>query len=196
MMLNMPYPSHLSASAILSTSRALLEQSGPDGLAMRALARELGVSAPSLYFHVESRQDLLHQLIKLGLEELGGALRPAAAAPGSPRQRATALADAYTGFARANPQLFTLIFGPCGDELVDASAGDAASAPVLKFAASLVGPERALFLAQALWSLVHGYTVLSLARQFRQNPDPEAGFAYALDLLLAGATIAASPVPA
>jgi AcrR family transcriptional regulator len=192
----MPYPSQVNPNAILVTSRELLEAHGQDGLTMRALARGLGVSAPSLYFHVESRQDLLHQLIKLGLEELGTALRLAAAVPGSPQQRATGLADAYTGFARANPQLFTLIFGPCADDLVDASAGDAASVPVLEFAASLVDPERALFLAQALWSLVHGYAVLSLARQFRQNPDPEAGFAYALDLLLTGATVAASPVPA
>lgn len=196
MMLVMPYPAQLTPAAILAAARALLESAGPDGLTMRALARELEVSAPSIYFHVESRQDLLHQLIKVGLGELGGALRTAALAPGSPRRRAGTLAAGYIEFAQSNPQLFTLIFGPCEDELVDEAAGEAASTPVLDFAASLVGPEVALFFAQALWSLVHGYTVLSLAGQFRQNPDSAAGFEYSLDLMLAGAGVAGAPVPA
>jgi AcrR family transcriptional regulator len=194
----MPYPAQVTNLAILGSARSLLESFGPDGLTMRALARGLGVSAPSLYFHVESRQDLLRELIKVGLQELGAALRTAAEMPGALRARAGALASAYIGFARQNPELFTLVFGPCADELVDPAPGEAASAPVLEFAAGIVGPDRALFLAEALWSLVHGYTVLSLAQQFRQNPDPEAGFEYALDVLLAGAsqTLAPSPAPA
>ena len=128
--------------------------------------------------------------------EPGVALREGAVAPGSTRLRAGALAAAYVNFARTNPQLFTLIFGPCEDELVDEAAGEAASAPVLEFAIGLVGPARALFLAQALWSLVHGYTVLSLAQQFRQNPDSASGFEYSLDLLLGGVAVAGASVPA
>ena len=45
-------------------------------------------------------------------------------------------------------------------------------------------------LAGGLWSLVHGYTVLKLAAQFRLDPDPESSFAFALDTLLQGAALA------
>lgn len=188
---NMPYPARLEHHAILAAARRLLESQGPEGLTMRALARALGVSAPSLYFHVESRDDLVRQLIADGLVRFGEVQR-AANAHGSPRERARQTARSYIDFAESEPQLFTLIFGPCSDELrVDDRLGEEAALPVLALATELVGPERALFFAEALWSLVHGYTVLRLAGQFRMNPDHDAGFWYSLDLLVAGAEVAA-----
>ena len=189
----MPHPVRITLDDILHVARRLLEESGPDGLTMRAVARELQVSAPSLYFHVESREDLLAQLIDLGLTEFGAVMRTAAEAPGTFRERAGALAAAYLAFAQANPQLFTLVFGPWNDEgSYPHQAGDDAAAPVVALAAELVGPERAVFLSEALWSLVHGYTVLQLANQFRLNPNHEAGFEFALDALLAGAGVRAA----
>ena len=186
-MLGMPHPARISLDDILHVARRLLEASGPDGLTMRAVARELRVSAPSLYFHVESREDLLAQLIDLGLKEFGPMMRDTAEAPGTFRERVGALAAAYLGFAQANPQLFTLVFGPCDESSYPHHAGDEAAEPVVALAAELVGPDRAMFLAEALWSLVHGYTVLRLANQFRLNPHHEVGFQLALDALLAGA---------
>lgn len=186
----MPHPNRIEPEAIFATARRLLEQYGLEGLTMRALARELGVSAPSLYFHVESRDDLVRQLIADGLVRFGAAQRVASQG-GTLRQRLRRIAEAYIAFADAEPQLLTLIFGPCPDEMqVDASIGEEASLPVLELAAELVGEERALFFAEALWSLVHGYTVLRLAAQFRMNPAHEEGFWYSLYLLLAGAEVA------
>ena len=163
---------------------------------MRALARDLSVSAPSLYFHVESREDLLSQLIGMGLQEFGAMMRGAADAPGTPRDRVRELADAYIAFAEANPQLFGLIFGPCVDDArYPTRAADEAAVPVRAVAAEIVGEERAMFLAEGLWALAHGYTMLRLADQFRLNPDHRAGFDLALALLLDGARLAA-PSPA
>lgn len=193
MMLGMPQPARTSTAAIIAAARILLEQDGPQGLTMRALARSLHLSAPSLYFHVESRDDLIAQLIAAGLKDFGFAMREAASVPGSVRERARSLASAYLAFANGSPQLFTLIFGPCTvEDGYDRQAGEAAALPVIELAAEVVGPERAMFFAEALWSLVHGYTVLRLADQFRMNPAHEAGFGYSLDILLDGATVAAS----
>jgi AcrR family transcriptional regulator len=152
---------------------------------MRELARQLGVSAPSLYFHVESRDDLFRELIVRGLEELGARLRAAKESGGTARERVHAMATAYVTFAEASPQLLALVFGQCPPErLPDVEVGERASGPVLAVAAELLGEERALFFAEALWSIVHGYALLRLAHQFRVNPDHEAGFHYALDLLV------------
>ena len=185
----MPYPSRLSQVQIVAEGRALLEEDGRQGLTMRALARRLGVSAPSLYFHVESRDDLLVQLIAEGLTELGRRMAEAGP-PGTPSEQAHRLAGVYVAFAEASPQLFTLIFGPCAERSLDWAIGERASAPILQLASDIVGPDRALALAGGLWSLVHGYTVLKLAAQFRLDPDPESSFAFALDTLLEGAALA------
>jgi AcrR family transcriptional regulator len=193
-MLGMPHPARISQERILQTARRVLERHGPAGLAMRALARELEVSAPSLYFYVESREDLLSQLIAVGLQEFGAMMREAAKMPGDLRQRVGALGDAYVTFAEANPQLFTLVFGPCVDEDPSQMAEEAA-APVLALAAEVAGEGHALFVSEALWSLAHGYTMLRLADQFRMNPQHEAGFEFSLDILLEGARrLAATPL--
>lgn len=188
----MPQPARTSHPAIIATARTLLEEHGPEGLTMRALGRALHISAPSLYFHVESRDDLIAQLIAAGLAEFAVVMRAAASTPGSARERARSLCRAYLAFAIESPQLFTLIFGPCmTEDRYDHQAAEAAALPVLELAAEVVGPERAMFLAEALWSLVHGYVVLRLAEQFRMNPEHEAGLEYAIDTLLEGARLAA-----
>lgn len=158
---------------------------------MRALARELGVSAPSLYFHVESREDLLRQLTWDGLLEFGHFIAGAVKEVTDPSQRIHALADAYADFAFRNPQLFVLLFGPCPeDRLVEPSIAEEASAPLLQTLAALVPEEHVVPISQALWSLAHGYATLALAAQFRIGGDPRAAMHQGLELLLAGLRVA------
>lgn len=185
----MAYLSRLSQEQILAEARTLLERQGLPGLTMRALARRLSVSAPSLYFHVESREDLLHQLTAEGFADLGRRMDQAGTA-GTPADRALRLGRVYIAFAEANPHLFTLVFGPCAESAIDPAVGARAAAPILAVATELVGPDAALALAAGLWSLVHGYTVLRLAAQFRMDPDHESSFLFALESILAGAQLA------
>jgi hypothetical protein len=103
------------------------------------------------------------------------------------------MARSYTAFAEANPQLFTLMFGPCVDEQrYPAQLGEAAAAPVLELATEIAGEAEALGLASSLWALVHGYTVLRIAGQFRLNLNHEADFERALLGLLEGTRLAAA----
>lgn len=183
----MPHPPRISASTIATTARALLEEQGVEGLSMRELARRLQVRAPSLYFHVEGRDDLIRVLTTEGLRELGRMLAAADAGTSGPGPRLHAMADAYASFAFASPQLFTVIFGPCPEERrAEDEAAASASAPLLEAVAELVGPEDVLDIAQAFWSLVHGYTTLALSDQFRMGGDPRRAIHRAVDYLLAG----------
>jgi AcrR family transcriptional regulator len=191
----MPHPSRIQRDDLLSAATNLLEREGPEGLSMRELARRLGVSAPSLYFHVESRDDLFREIIVRGLEELGTRLSGAQESGRTVRDRVHAMASAYVAFAEESPQLLALVFGQrTPGRMPDAEVGERASEAVLSVARELVGEDEALFFAEALWSMVHGYALLRLADQFRVNPDHEAGFRYALDLLVDAASARADAV--
>src|ERR1051325_7581306 len=47
---------------IRQTARSLLVQQGREAVTLRAIARELGITAPALYRYYDSREDLLRQL--------------------------------------------------------------------------------------------------------------------------------------
>ncbi|MFJ8039681.1 TetR/AcrR family transcriptional regulator C-terminal domain-containing protein [Kitasatospora sp. NPDC096147] len=55
-------PSPLSRPAIAAAALRVLEREGVHGLSMRKVAAELGVQAPSLYWHVRNKEELLDLL--------------------------------------------------------------------------------------------------------------------------------------
>lgn len=54
----------------------LLDRKGLDALTVQAVARELNVQAPSLYYHFKNRDELLHMIAKTLLIEVGQGARP------------------------------------------------------------------------------------------------------------------------
>ena len=66
----------LGRDTILDAAMALADQNGLDGLTMRALGAALGVEAPSLYKHVNGKEDILdgltdrvYAMIEIGVHE-------------------------------------------------------------------------------------------------------------------------------
>jgi AcrR family transcriptional regulator len=91
-----------------------LAESGPAGISVNAIARELGVSGPALYRYFASRDALLTELVIDAYDELAGALRSAVAAARErgARQRFEALAHAFRAWAVAQPDRYRLLYGP------------------------------------------------------------------------------------
>ena len=52
----------LNRDVIARAGLRLLDAAGVDGITMRALATELGVQAPTLYWHVKSKQDIFRAM--------------------------------------------------------------------------------------------------------------------------------------
>ena len=101
--------------------RALIEAAlaAPDieALSLRQLATTVGVSAPAVYRHFESREALLNTLADIGFRRLEtyfakafDPARPAADAVEA-RTRLMRLGAAYLDFADAAPALWRLMFG-------------------------------------------------------------------------------------
>src|SRR5580693_877084 len=55
-------PGGLTKASIVQAALDLLDETGMDGLTVRALASRLGVQAPALYWHVRNKQALLDEM--------------------------------------------------------------------------------------------------------------------------------------
>jgi AcrR family transcriptional regulator len=60
---------------ITATARRLLVEQGPDAMSLRAIAREMGMTAPGLYRYYDSREELLRNVIASIFRELSADVR-------------------------------------------------------------------------------------------------------------------------
>lgn len=72
----------LSREQVVRTAVRLLDEVGLEGLTLRRLAKELGVSAPTLYWHVQHKRELLDLMVESILAE--ATARSSSPAPGQP----------------------------------------------------------------------------------------------------------------
>jgi len=91
-----------------------LAESGPAGLSVSAIGKELGVSGPALYRYFAGRDELLTELVIDAYNDLADALSTAISYVPSqePRARLEALARGYRSWALAEPHRYRLLFGP------------------------------------------------------------------------------------
>lgn len=159
--------------ALLQAAKRVAERDGFNGLTLRAVAREAGVSHAAPSHHFGDVTGLLSELAAIGFkiftEKLGAAVRSETA----PDAAAARKASAYVAFARENPCMFQLMFR--GERLDQArpalqEAADAAFHKLADLVAARrhedVAPDH-LTLEQAadiarIWSMVHGFAMLYL----------------------------------
>jgi AcrR family transcriptional regulator len=91
-----------------------IAESGPGGLSVAAIGKELGVSGPALYRYFSSRDDLLTELVIDAYTDLAAALRAATrnATSRKPQAGLEAVARSYRAWALAQPHRYQLLFGP------------------------------------------------------------------------------------
>lgn len=155
---------HLRAALIEIGLRLLAERDG-EGLSLREMAREAGVSATSVYRHFPDKAALMRALAMAGLDRLAEAQRQAAEECDEPLESLAATGRAYVRFALANPALFRLIF--TSSTRSQAATGEIEARALLDANVRAVLPKDATAEAQAAkalraWSLVHGLAMLML----------------------------------
>jgi AcrR family transcriptional regulator len=72
-----------TTAEIKQTARQILVSQGPDAVSLRAIAREMGMTAPALYRYFNSHEELVKHVIADIFTELADALRSAIASAGS-----------------------------------------------------------------------------------------------------------------
>lgn len=102
-----------AADEIKASAWQLMQQHGTAGLSLRAIARDLGLTAPALYHYFPRLEDLITALIVDAYTSLGETIENAAAAakPAGYGPQILAGMLAYRDWALANPSAFQLILG-------------------------------------------------------------------------------------
>src|SRR5690242_17948221 len=102
-----------TSAEIKKVALQLMASGGPDAITLRAIAREMGMTANAIYGYFATRDDLVTTLISDVSTALADALEAAwlKTSTKDPATRIRAWADAFRNWSLANPQGFRLIFG-------------------------------------------------------------------------------------
>ncbi len=100
---------------ILEEAEKVVVDSGYQGINMRRLAGEVGVSATAIYHYFESKEAILRKLRIAAAEKLNDKIR-AIDSRLSPQEFLAELGRRYLAYAQENPNLYRLLFEAPFDE--------------------------------------------------------------------------------
>lgn len=131
---------------IKETARRVLVDQGVDGLALRAVAREMGMTAPGLYRYFSSREDLVENVVADLYDELVAVLEAARddARPATAPIQLLACSRAFRTWAITHHAEFGLLFGSAGEGVLPADFRDDCERPAQLAAARFGGVFAAL----------------------------------------------------
>lgn len=169
----------LRAELMAAASRLLAQGVDPEAMSLRAVAREAGVAAPSVYLQFDSKEDLLRAVITANFAMLQNAIEAAVAMAEDPASRLFAGCLAYCQFAIDQPGAYRVIFETrlpvWGDRAVEDQPGMSAFQLLVDAVAGcidagLANPGDPFQIATDIWVALHG--MVSLRQRLPGFPWP------------------------
>ena len=168
-----PYHHGALHEALLKAAETVLERDGLQGLTLRAVAREAGVSHAAPTHHFGDLTGLVSELAAIGFRQFNAAMAAAGSSDPSALAKAMAKAKAYVAYARAHPGMYGLMFRSERLDMTRPSLHEAAHAAFAGLAGAIGASRHEQIAAEALsldqaaaiarvWSQVHGFTMLLL----------------------------------
>lgn len=167
--------------ALLDASGMLLDRNGPDGVTIRAVAREVGVSHAAPVNHYKDRETLLTALAAVIFKELLASVHEKLSNEDLPaNERITVFAIVLFEYAMAHPNRYGLLWHTT---LVNHRDPELLGVMDQFYDACCSEIERATMCIErdietwaiALWSMVHGYIDLRLTGMFEARNDAISG---------------------
>lgn len=151
-----------------------ITEAGASALSLKAIATQMGMTAPALYRYFGSRDELLTQLILSTYQDLAELIETAAQTGATPAARLGDIAQQLRRWAVANPQRYLLLYGtpvPGYHAPPEATAlARRMFAPILAGFVALQEDsdpdDRAFRRSVTLWTRLHGVLSLELAGHF------------------------------
>jgi len=98
---------------ILDAAAALLREESEAAVTLRAVARQIGVSAPSIYRHFADRDAIMQELTETAFADFADLLRSAGGT--DPAEHLHEVCSRYLRFAHEEPHRYRLMFGGVWD---------------------------------------------------------------------------------
>lgn len=184
--------SHLRDELIAAAGRLLAAGSDPEALSLRAVAREAGIAAPSVYLQFESKKALLRAVVTANFAEFQRAIEQGIATGRDPTTRLFNGCRAYCQFAVEHPGAYRIIFEtqqqPASDLPVAERPGMSAfqllvDAVAACIAAGQATPGDPFQIATDIWVALHGMATLRPRLPGFPWPDLDAQLASVLSAL-------------
>ncbi|MBA3825834.1 MAG: WHG domain-containing protein [Ktedonobacterales bacterium] len=156
----MPYPSKLTAGAIVAAAIAQLDADHAAELSLRGLALGLTSTPHALYRYFADRAALEAAVAAQSYADLLVAMQ-AASKDRSPTEAVRDVMAAYLTFARTHPARYRLMLAAPHDPATKSTAQHAVWAFVMDLLARLTGVADNEAAALALWALLHGIVALT-----------------------------------
>lgn len=166
---------------ILATARELAEAEGWDAVTTRRLAALIDYSQPVLYSHFKGKTEIMAAVATQGFEELAARLEAETKTMTGATSVLRNVCAAYLDFARSRPVVYEAMFIlPTKIKFATEETPPALRDAFAAFVKAL-GPDRqeAVFLAEVLWSALHGMVVLMQSERI-----PAMGAEDRLDILV------------
>lgn len=191
-------------AALVETGLAMARETGPDGIALREVARRIGVSHNAAYRHFTDREELLTEISHHAMDRLTAVMQARIAAvpdsedeAGRARARLSEVGRAYVAFALDEPGLFRVAFARKATDADASAMGPPTHAgpygllnDVLDELVEVgyLDPARRPGSDVACWAAVHGFAVLCLDGPLRLLPSEprEAALSRLLDTVERG----------
>jgi AcrR family transcriptional regulator len=173
-----PYHHGNLAPALVEAALALLDDTQDWAFSLREVARRAGVSHNAPYKHFPEKRDLLAAVAARGFEALTERTLSSLEGLTEARARLLACGRAFVAHGIANPALYRLMFSAVltssdagrppiekaaaakARAIVDATLADAVQSGV--FPSSMANPRQGAAASLAMWSLLHGLTMLAI----------------------------------
>jgi AcrR family transcriptional regulator len=197
-----PYHHGNLVPALIEAALALLDETQDWTFSIREVARRAGVSHNAPYKHFPEKRDLLAAVAARGFEALAERTLASLKSVTGARAQLIACGRAFVAQGVANPALYRLMFSAAltspvaGRPLIEKVAAakvraifDAAVADAVRsgaFPSSVANPRKSAAASLAVWSLLHGLTMLTIDDFVGPPKDVETAVDPILDALIAG----------
>jgi AcrR family transcriptional regulator len=172
---------------LVGEAAALADTHGLAFVTLANLAERLNVRVPSLYNHIESADDLQHQLSLFALQGLADAITRAAIGKNGP-EGLLAIANAYRAFAKAHPGMYlaTLRAPRPNDEAMLAITGAVLDVLYAVMAPFNLDGDPLIHAIRGFRSVVHGFVSLEAAGGFGFKQTTDESLQFILLLFISG----------
>ena len=181
---------------ILDTSRHLLFSEGYSAISMRKIAKQIGVTATSIYLYFENKDHLVHTLIEESVEELSVSIEKSAAKESGTLEKFEAIIKGYADFALTNPEKYQVIYMVQSERMArypkekfrKARRGYALLESVIQqgIIEGLMELEEPMIAAYSIWAQLHGVISVVLNQRLDSRIDKNKFIEESMDHIVQG----------